>query len=507
MVAVSTHVLVGMCFNAIFSFCIGLIILNWTLTFYKLTQLNVDSLLMRRPKSVLLFGIVMCIGTLFRIPIFSAFIYNGIGYFKGSEIIVNITLHCTTLATLYILVFRTYLVYYDMKFSEALQDQKWINHIDTSSQHKNWFIQNRNTYGNSKNVAVTLSIIWCMYMIFGTIFTILNSSTFRVIAIALTTFTALTLLSILAYKLPKFEDIWALREETRKLCIIMVSMTIIFFALRFILNQEPGTIEQNIITAFHIFLLFIPSYFSFLWVFKKFHLPHYSCSVIHYNPMNELSLQMRVSETVMSTSSKEIHKQNNDPLLRNMFEDDEWMKLFARHLCHEFSTENFLFFLETHQLITFLNESDNVTMNETKSEDSIVYKFDTIQFASSAPQSSIVSKLMEDIENSSDDNFKLQKKYVATIKIFLKYIAEGSTFCINIPFSTRNVLYNKLGYLKVNYNRDVSIEQQMIQKMMVNNLVHNDIKEIFKYSRKEVFNLMKQSFNRFKQTDSCKTRC
>ena len=71
-----------------------------------------------------LFGSCLCFGLLVRIPTLASFMNNQIGYFNGSKAIAHFLFHCTSLAIGYILLFRAYLVFYDIKFCQALQDQK-----------------------------------------------------------------------------------------------------------------------------------------------------------------------------------------------------------------------------------------------------------------------------------------------------------------------------------------------------------------------------------------------
>ena len=117
-------ILIPIICNSLISIIFGIIVLNWTYLFYKLSKHGVHCLLVRRPKSVILFGICLMVGLLLRLPTLASFMNNNIGYFNGSKAIAHFLLHCTSIAVPYILLFRTYLVFYDIKFCQALQDQK-----------------------------------------------------------------------------------------------------------------------------------------------------------------------------------------------------------------------------------------------------------------------------------------------------------------------------------------------------------------------------------------------
>ena len=366
-------------------------------------------------------------------------------------------------------------------------------------------------------MAISLLLIWSIFATFGAIAVVFGKDLGRLLSIAFQATLPLMLLVIIVYKLPKFEDAWKIREETKKLSIASMIGIISWIAAKLILKNTPGTIEQNIVTVVHILVLTIPSYFAFLWVFNQFNLPiwfwdvksfglsHQTISSLfkHEEDSSKFGSHNRTdSINGTTTSSTMVDVINNfeiDLRFKDVFKDQQWLSLFARHLIHEFAIENLLFCIETHQFAQLMRGiiSDG---NPEKAD------LDLFKVTTTAPKSTIVWELEKKLKSVENEEDRLKQVCIAAITIFMKYIPGDSDFSINISSHVKSVLYAKFGYSRVYHNGDRTIYEQMIEQMNMNKLSTKDIIILFDDARIEVLTLMKNSFSRFKLSRECKAR-
>merc|ERR1712176_773536 len=114
----------------------------------------------------------------------------------------------------YMSIYRGYIVYFDIKFNEALQDEKWRIYIDPTE--KNWFLKNKQKWGSGKRVAIILSVIYGLLAFLG-----ITRSWFVVGGIdkicryllGINILIAATFGMILYCKFPAFDDVWFIRKE------------------------------------------------------------------------------------------------------------------------------------------------------------------------------------------------------------------------------------------------------------------------------------------------------
>ena len=106
-----------------------IIVLNWTLTFYKLQKTNIY-LLSRRPWITMTMGIISCLGIgiervhamIFTLSFISAISHDTTTiYWKTTQTLLT---HFTLILLQYIFLIRAWLTYYDIKFNQALQDEE-----------------------------------------------------------------------------------------------------------------------------------------------------------------------------------------------------------------------------------------------------------------------------------------------------------------------------------------------------------------------------------------------
>eukprot|EP01083_Nonionella_stella_P081384 224144_1 len=525
---VEIPVLVVICLNCIISIILGLFVSNWTYIFYKLSKHNIHVISARKPKSIILFGICLSVALLIRMPTLASFPNNGIGYFKGSKALAVFLFHCTTSAMSYILLFRTYLVFFDIKYCQHLEDQNWRNHIETTKTESksDFYITRRATLGNPSIVGGTLLCVWLLFTSWGTISVIIlgEDTKHRVFAMLSTILLPVLCLASVTFLLPKFDDIFKIRAETKRMSSVCLAGICIWFAINAILKPVPGSMEYVLLSTFHILILVAPAHYSLAWVLKQFHLPLFYWHVIPY-------MQLENTEALIKhTSSKEItvnvqdedQKQGTSIRFQTMFEEEGWFKLFARHALHEFALEGFLFFVECHQFNECISSNtqnnkdacaistmptiidDVPSFVQTKSiediksaKDKWIGTINKIELTSNAPRSTIVENMRRGIvKGMCDGDTVLNAMYVAAADIFLKYIVEDAHFAINIPYSVRNTLYISFG---------CNTEKEHIVAYLASNGTRaENIQVLFDDARREAFRLMSFSFLRFKQTQEYK---
>eukprot|EP01084_Bolivina_argentea_P298827 515013_1 len=378
----------GLCFISF------VIVMNWTITFYKLQKTNVY-LNARRPKIILTMGIVSCIGLsierihgmLFTLSYISDHITTV--YWKTTQTLMT---HFTLILLQYLFLIRAWLTYYDIKFNQALQDSQWRVGIDPSEAKKSWIINHRSTFGNPKYILIICLSTCSLFGITATAYVWFNGD-FDIVSRALigtNAFLPLIINIIILIKLPIFYDIWKLRKEV-KICVYSQCIVLITFLLYTpIINPQPEHWAYLPLNVLGIIAYLCGDYIIFQWVFMQFKLPYniYQLYIAHKKGIFQFDLPTR-SKIKMKEQQKSIGKfvtlpdeekferklnknksaidhtfqvkvkqrrnsvqlasiENREQCsLRGILQNAEGIKLFARHIALEFAIENFLMFFET----------------------------------------------------------------------------------------------------------------------------------------------------------------
>merc|ERR1712176_1581170 len=110
---------------------------------------------------------------------------------------------------------------------------------------------------------------------------------------------------------------------------------------------------------------------------------------------------------------------------------------FARHLVKEWCLENLLFLIDTQQWIDALRLKEEY--RECKQNRL------SLQFCDNAPKSAITVTVY------CEDN-AMENEYMQSIQLFVKYIANGGQFCLNLDYRSRAKLYLEFGLMDTNTN-------------------------------------------------------
>ena len=132
-------------------------------------------------------------------------------------------------------VCKIYLLYYDHEYERILASQKWAIFIDPSLINNNWFLNNKNKYGNPmwliKHIILPVMIIWIVIdLIITTIFD------FYIFLVMFIWFIPHLIVGIRYWrKYPTFNDTLGIRKEI-KVTLILASIYVIAVIVQSILT-------------------------------------------------------------------------------------------------------------------------------------------------------------------------------------------------------------------------------------------------------------------------------
>eukprot|EP01084_Bolivina_argentea_P245382 410846_1 len=465
-----------------------LIVINWEITFYYVRQSEMVQ--KRYPKIVLSMGILCILFLVDRMMIILIVDFNlPYPYWKFIQYILTFS----TLGALpWVIIWRAWMLFYHIKWNNALADQKWRLYIDPLET--NIFLKYRHILGNKRVIFCVLAFIW-MIPCFPACLDVYNANKFTQFARICMLFAGvipMILMIILTCNIPQFDDIWAIHKEIT-LCIrVSVIGCVVYVVLSIILNAQPPSIAYNILIFVSIAINIGLSWVTFGWLFRTLNLP------------NNMYRAYIMRKTMLIANEMSIIKDDNikdnkiNQRSRAMFpyilEDENGLNLFARHLTHEFAVENLLFLIEIYQYL------HSITVNTDNEETNMlslqVSKFLTLKFPETAPKSMIVQNIHKrkrqqtiavtvnlDIHELEYTN----NMYQQAVQIFNKYVSQNGYFPINVSYETKKEI--------TNFFKEWDEENGTNPEIMV--LYHIFDKCIF-----EIYRLIQHSFYRFKHCDS-----
>ena len=284
----------------------------------------------------------------------------------------------------------------------------------------NFFLRHRqNIFGNSKLNIIPFVIIWAIFgipYIFEAIRALsidFNGHTFlsRVIIFSQGLLMILFYI-IISCKIPKFDDIWHIRDELMIAIKITAFGTLLYFliAILFSASLVERSLNWILITSIAACIAMCGCYSLLFYPLRKFRLPTNISSaykLFQKHKKNAGSVDDKSHEASVSSENGNSKKQSLfaasglDDLDRNekkkifnqlkaILRHKDGFGLFCNHLMHEFSIENVLFFLETHQWLKYIifkakcDQTNDVKIADI--DDSLM----GIKFAETAPYSQII---------------------------------------------------------------------------------------------------------------------
>ena len=279
-----------------FNIITALIILNWTLSFYFLRQY--PCLKPRQPVIPILIGsfnTIFCAAERSQILIHSN-LSEPIEY--PGWIIVNAFIIQLATLTFFLLAYRGWNIYYNIKFNKALQDTEWRLYINPAEN--NWFLKKRQSFGNPKKMIFPFLIPWIltaafyMFLIIKDMeFTTLSRCTLMVQIMMVVLF-----LLYIWYKIPKFDDTWRVRHEFILTIRMLLIGSVILFILGIVLYWKPGTWRYAVFSTFATISVFLISYSTLFYPMYRFKLPSFAIYAYHIGKATNILRAMELSQAV-----------------------------------------------------------------------------------------------------------------------------------------------------------------------------------------------------------------
>eukprot|EP01083_Nonionella_stella_P021486 59554_1 len=439
----------------------------WVYNFYRLLELpEIDS---RKPKSSLLAGILCTGANMLVLPGCLLYLNNKnaphIPWIGG---LINLGLMLTIIAPYHILTFRAYIVYFDIKFNEVLEDRQWRLSIDP--EETNWYLKHRHSWGSPKRIAIALFSHWSLFtlLVIGTLISYGAGNTISRAFIGASALIPMCIDIYLYLRFPTFDDTWGIHNEIKLTLRAELFQVIGYYALLFGLKPQYQTMDYFYSMLFVGFTTFSFVIVIQFWVFRVFRLPSLPCYVSEYLK------QKRNCDGYNESTNGELSTTNGENkriTIKDALQDIHGFNLFARHLSREFCIESLLFFVETQQWKTSLYaKPEYMSFEQTR--------FMQIVIPQNAPQSRIME--MEDgAQTDADALMPTTREYIQTIQL--------------------TELYKHFGYYdssptadEKEYLRIVKEETKMDRKALFH---------LFDEPRKEVYSLLRHGFLRFKATD------
>eukprot|EP01084_Bolivina_argentea_P234315 394487_1 len=276
---------------SVISILMGLMSMYWQSAFYILR--NIDHIEARHPKSSLLCGLLCVIGLIFVWPysIMGGNVKSCNYYIQHHQILVAFTLYMMLICSIgvyHVFTWRAFTVYFDVKWHNALQDKEWRLFLDPDEN--NWFLKNRNTWGNQKRIALILLI---HILIFVSLLTFTLITTYKMNANILVLGASgliPTICDIIIYvKYPKFDDIWGLIKEI-KWTLATEFLAIIGLPLFLIIADSPAPSYMMVIQSSiaYIILFYLDIKYNHSSLRKVY--TDIETNVITTDPTNDLSM-------------------------------------------------------------------------------------------------------------------------------------------------------------------------------------------------------------------------
>eukprot|EP01083_Nonionella_stella_P058738 153785_1 len=248
-----------------------------------------------------------------------------------------ISLHGLTL----LMIVRTWIVYFKLKFGAQMQQQKWSVYIDPpeTSNKSLWFIEHQKSFGKYRYIAICFFIYYLIEAAFLLVLHLFTIHLHHVIDSGLFLIKAIPLV-VMWCKIPAFYDTFGLKNELRyalfsawialMLYILWIVLDMVFgfdIWLFFVLNLTQGISVGSVVIIFN----------SYIFVSK------YKGSIQFTDDVavNGKTLTIGLSETL---------------------KHDHLMGKFAKHLLDEWSVELILSFIEFNQFKQLM-ENDEAFMH------------------------------------------------------------------------------------------------------------------------------------------------
>eukprot|EP01084_Bolivina_argentea_P239965 403218_1 len=434
----------------------------------------------------------------------TAIIYMGIGYpiwingtYKmtsfgtpSTEYFIHHKLWLITIPVIHLIILteaaRLWLVSFDLHYLHSSKNEQWKSIIQHSFAQKDWYLTNRNKYGNQKYIITRVLLYYIFVIVFVLCSWMLNPSIAGFLD-GIFYFVPIIVVLYTYYKCRKYNELYdnfLFYYEFRVTAIIWLLCFINYFIIQALGFGGFTTTHDTCIVLNGFFAFAAPSILSTLWIPKK---------IISLNVWNHDDDLLSMSDTnVMSikrqkNANDEQHKTMSTQLYE-ILKNEERFELLMQWMHREFSEEAPLCFIE---MVQFKEQFVEYMTDNMSNKDAADYAYIHL-FYDAILKSSIVfahvQNRNEEIEtrmvrvgsvDSTDNSDVIQKFKDIAHSMFDKYIKNDAEFEINISAMLR---MKYIQYEENNWNLDVE-----------------EFVNVFDAAIQEMFGFMKQSFIRYQQ--------
>ena len=275
---------------------------------------------------------------------------------------------------LWTLVWRYWLVYYDIKFARSTSHSKWKSILNPKNDQQAWFIVNKSTFGNIKWTFIFCIFSWLISSLISFIFHLIAcleiySQRMATLLDSGLNILPFILLYIIWLKTPKFEDKFWIRYELKITIYAYITLFIWYFLGNIIAALfKMDEFLFNFISSWIVII--ITALFVYLctrWILNLF---VFAPNLSDWNSLsasNSRSVTLSNSNIIQqnnggillpkqSLSVKSISETGSSLKLYELLRNNDGLNCFMDHLIYEFSHECLLSFIEMVQWKTTLNQ-------------------------------------------------------------------------------------------------------------------------------------------------------
>eukprot|EP01084_Bolivina_argentea_P090596 163209_1 len=321
------------------------LIIYYTYRFYQ--QKSSKTILYRQPMLIICLNFFVILNFIFdRTPRYIASIL-GSDYPKWAKLLVTCS---TAYGIINLLSLKSYLLFFQHRYHTAFENKIWAQAINNNWD--NWYIRNKNKWGNFQYLLKWLFIPVCIEPFITAFGEYIWGFTFNISLEIIMCLTPILLLLVFVFKLGHFYDSFGIRTEMLMQCSLFIIGIAIYFPIIFIchpfLSQQQYDAMYELIQGIFIMLIFtilaISCVYYPLYLIKKYESTHKLALVSHSS----------------------LHRKSVN--LSQCFTDYQLFRFFMNHLVHEFATESALFVVEWCQIKNAYQILQNGVINITKSD-------------------------------------------------------------------------------------------------------------------------------------------
>ena len=355
-------------------------------------------------------------------------------------------------------VSRLWLISFNLHHLNSSKNEKWKSQIDTNIANNDWYIKNKNTFGNQKKVIIAAGFWWLITVTLIDIGYYVNYDLGTVVG-AFFMFLSVVAAFYIYYQCRNYytlQDNLLFYYEFRATIIIWGISFVLFFVAEIIRMMDGGPVTLTISLSINgycsIFALCAPSLLSTIWIPHKF--------TVRNKQMRDIFIMIKSKS--IDEDSVTGNQEPNDKKLFETLKDEQKFEKFIQFMFRDFSSEAMLGYIEMVQFKErFVKE---INYKEETSCDYMNSLYDNV------PKSSIVY-------DAKDDTKGIERMKKVAHSLCDKYISVNSEFEVNIAWKLR-----KKVILLADTNWDMEIK---------------DFICVFDRVLYDLFAFMKQSFERF----------